>query len=283
MQFSVTAEWLNEQIRLKKTVTILDCRFDLKKPDAGEAEYLQSHIPGAVYIHLNRDLSGKVKNHGGRHPLPEMDRFRDKMQQAGVNDDELIIVYDGGEGAFAARAWWLLTFAGHKQTFLLDGGYSEWREKGYPLSETIPDVQRGTFKLDLQLESIAETAEVEQIVDGYTRGTLIDSRESARYRGDHEPIDKVAGHIPGALNYEWFESYQAGNLLKPDDQKKRFSDLDPDQPLIVYCGSGVTACPNIIALKMAGFKHVKLYTGSYSDWISYTDHEIETGETNKKE
>ncbi|MBM7577387.1 sulfurtransferase [Jeotgalibacillus terrae] len=283
MQFSVTAEWLNEQIRQKKPVTILDCRFDLKEPDAGEAEYLKNHIPGAVYIHLDRDLSGEVKNHGGRHPLPEMNQFHDKMQRAGVNAADPVIVYDGGEGAFAARAWWLFTFAGHKQTFLLDGGFQEWREKGYPLSETIPDVKKGIFELNLQLEAVADTAEVEQIVAGHTKGTLIDTRESMRYRGDHEPIDRVAGHIPGALNYEWFETYQAGNLLKADDQKKRFSNLDPDQPLVVYCGSGVTACPNVIALKMAGFKHVKLYTGSYSDWISYADHEIETCETHKKE
>lgn len=278
MHASVSAEWLLEQIELNNPVTILDCRFDLKNPDAGQEKYQHAHIPGAHYLHLNRDLSGEVQDHGGRHPLPDIDVFRRKMEQSGVANHIPVVVYDGGEGAMAARAWWLLHYAGHEEVYLLNGGYSEWSEKQYPITEVVPETQGTKFNLYVKDDIIAESAEVENVVSGNQSACLVDSRDYSRYIGDHEPIDRVPGHIPGAINNEWVNSFKEGRLLNAEEQSKRFSEWDKKQPLIVYCGSGVTACPNYIALKLAGFTNVKLYPGSYSDWVSYDHHDIELGD-----
>ncbi|MDZ5711964.1 sulfurtransferase [Jeotgalibacillus haloalkalitolerans] len=278
MHAAVSAEWLLEQIELKRPMAILDCRFDLKSPESGMVGYRQSHIPGSYYVHLDHDLSGEVKTHGGRHPLPDLTVFKRKMEQSGVSDQIPVVVYDRCDGAFAARAWWLLHYAGHEQVYILNGGYREWTDKQYPVTDQIPEEKNTTFHLHIRHDIVADRKEVENVVSGKQSACLIDSRDYARYIGDHEPIDRVPGHIPGAINNEWVNSFENGWLLDPDEQAKRFSEWDKKQPLIVYCGSGVTACPNYIALKQAGFKEVKLYPGSYSDWVSYDDHEIELGD-----
>lgn len=278
MQASVSAEWLLEQIKLDRPVTILDCRFNLSNPESGYTDYQHAHIPGAHYVHLDHDLSGEVHTHGGRHPLPDLNVFKRKMEQTGVSNHVPVIVYDGGEGAMAARAWWLLHYSGHEHVYLLNGGYNEWAEKQFPLTDDEPAVKKGTFNLNVKHEIVADVSEVEKAASGNQSACLIDSRDYSRYIGDHEPIDRVPGHIPGAINSEWVNSFENGKLLDPDEQSKRFSTWDKKQPLIVYCGSGVTACPNFIALKQAGFTDVKLYPGSYSDWVSYDHHEIELGD-----
>ncbi len=278
MQASVSAEWLLEQIELNRAVAILDCRFDLNIPDSGYKEYKVSHLPGASYVHLNKDLSGKPEKHGGRHPLPDLTVFKNKMEQSGVSNDLPVVVYDGGEGAMAARAWWLLHYSGHEEVYILNGGFREWSDKQYPLTEKEPEVTSGSFHIQVRDNITADNLEVEKVVHGKQSACLIDSRSYSRYIGDHEPIDRVPGHIPGAVNSEWVNSFQNGRLLDAESQAKRFSEWDKKQPLIVYCGSGVTACPNYIALKQAGFENVKLYPGSYSDWVSYDHHEIELGD-----
>jgi thiosulfate/3-mercaptopyruvate sulfurtransferase len=255
-------------------VRFCDCRFSLGEPEKGEQDYLEEHIPGAVYFHLEKDLSGKVSEHGGRHPLPDMDEFRGKLEQAGISNHTAVIAYDGGEGAFAARLWWLLKYAGHENVFVLNGGFKGWRKEGLPAAREIPRFTRGSYTMSLNADIMADTEEAKKYSGAQGRKFLIDSREKKRYLGIEEPIDKKAGHIPGAVNFPWTDGFDSGNYRKAEEQRRRFSSISQEDAVIVYCGSGVTAAPNYIALKEAGYENVKLYIGSFSDWISYPENQV---------
>lgn len=273
MMFVKKAEWLLEQLDHEK-IRIVDCRFSLSDPLLGQRLYKEEHIPGAVYFDLERDLSGEIKEHGGRHPLPDPELLKGKLEKAGINEETTVFAYDSGEGSFAARFWWLLRYLGHEKVYVLDGGYKEWQEKNLPVSQELPVFDAVTYTVKLCPELAASYEEVKKTVD--TGGAvLLDSRESARFMGIIEPIDKKPGHIPGALNKVWTDNLHNGHWKSIDEQKARFEDLEPSETIIVYCGSGVTATPNVLALTELGYKHVKLYPGSYSDWISYPDNPIE--------
>lgn len=278
MSFVVEKEWLKDRLG-SEDIRIADCRFNLGLYEEGLNLYAKDHIPGAVYFHLGKDLSGPVSSHGGRHPLPEIEVFKQTLQNAGISNGTTVIAYDGGEGSFAARLWWLLKYAGHENVFVLNGGYKAWTEAGYPVDHIVPDFQRTEFEIALNKDIFASYEEVKKAVEEKSLNTIIiDSRERKRYLGEVEPIDKKAGHIPGAINKVWLEGYENGAFKTKEEQEKRFTDVDPNKKIIVYCGSGVTATPNFMALKAAGFPNVKLYAGSFSDWISYDDNEVETGE-----
>lgn len=274
MKYVKDSEWLLKHLN-DVNVKIVDCRFSLAEPQKGKINYLQSHLPGAVYFDLEQDLSGTVGDHGGRHPLPDVDVLVNKLENAGINHEITVIAYDDGEGAFAARFWWLLKYLGHENVYVLDGGFKNWLKADFPVTADIPTFKREDFRLGLRSELLATYEEVKAAVAKQDK-VLIDSREAKRYLGLEEPIDKKAGHIPGALNKPWMEGLRGGRYLPNSEQMKRFSDLDLNQPIIVYCGSGVTAVPNFLALKQAGFKNVKLYVGSFSDWISYEENKIES-------
>ncbi|KIL48011.1 sulfurtransferase [Jeotgalibacillus campisalis] len=276
MGYTVTPAWLMENL---KNVVIADCRFSLNEPSAGSEQYKKGHIPGAVYFHLNKDLSGAPQKHGGRHPLPLIEDFKRTIEHAGISNESTVIVYDGGEGAFASRLWWLLRYHGLENVFILNGGFKEWEAQELPLSTEEPTPSTGSFSVHVNENWRAEVGEIEQIVTGKTTSILIDSRSYDRYIGQNEPIDRVAGHIPGAIHRDWMDGLHEGFFLKDSEQANRFSDWEKDRPIVVYCGSGVTAIPNFIALKQAGFENVKLYPGSYSDWVSYDEHEIEIGDS----
>lgn len=261
----------NEQVR------IVDCRFQLGKPEVGQTQYEKSHIPGAVYFHLEKDLSGVKKEHGGRHPLPEIKDFQKTLESVGISNETTVIAYDGGDEAFAARLWWLMKYVGHEKVQILDGGFDKWEEANYPVDEHVPSYTLSNFKVHIQ-ENILATVEDVRDAILHRDSTLIDSREQKRYLGIEEPIDKKAGHIPTAINKAWMHGFENGFFKSPSDQEKRFNELKKDQPIIVYCGSGITATPNYIALQQAGFKNIKLYAGSFSDWVSYDEHEVEIGE-----
>ena len=237
----------------------------------------KDHIPGAVYFDLEKDLSGTVKEHGGRHPLPEINDFVQKLENSGIGNDTTVITYDSGEGAFAARCWWLFKYIGHKNVFILNEGYQKWKSLGLPISTKTKVFTSEEYNPHIQQDMIASVQDVRGIVGKGREGVLIDSRANDRYLGLVEPIDKIPGHIPGALNYVWTEGLNEGKFLSSEEQRKRWGGLekDKDKPLVVYCGSGVTATPNILSLWSAGFQNVKLYPGSYSDWISYPEHEVE--------
>lgn len=261
---------------------ILDCRFALEDPDYGCCSYAEGHIEGAQYADLERDLSGPVtKGVTGRHPLPDAQALLEQLRSWGINEDSDVVLYDDGPGAFAARAWWLLMWLGKRDgVFILDGGLKAWHAAGFPLS--IDDVSRprGAFigKPDNRLLVSAEQL-LERL--GSPGLTLIDARAEARFRGDVEPIDPVAGHIPGAQCAAFGANLDSNGCFLPVEQlKRRFADQlgdrSPDE-LVAYCGSGVTACHNLFALALAGYPVGKLYAGSWSEWINDPQREIATG------
>lgn len=273
----IEAKQLGEMVA-NGEVVVFDCRFSLAKPEQGFEAYLSGHIPHAHYLHLEHDLSSPVQEHGGRHPLPDIDEFIAKVSQAGLDRSKPVVVYDAG-GGMAPRAWWLFEYIGHPDVRILNGGWDAWMAEGLPVSRDIPAPAASDFVLNLATDKTVSVEEVEAIVAGDTEGILVDARAGARYRGEVEPIDKAAGHIPGAKNAPWEEGVDAeGRWLGTEAQQTRFQDAIASQkPLIMYCGSGVTACANLFALRLAGVSDAKLYPGSWSDWSSYPHHAIETG------
>lgn len=282
VKFIVNKEWLVEQLK-NEQVKIIDCRFELGNPDKGGDLYRDSHIPGAFYFDLEKQLSAPVTKHGGRHPLPDIEQFRFEIEKAGIDHTKTVIVYDDGAGQFASRFWWLLNFLGHEKVFVLNGGFNEWLEASFPTTKEIPESASAKWSVNIQKEMLASYDEVKQIVVHKKKSPiLIDSRDKVRYLGEVEPIDRIPGHIPGAINICWTEGLEQGSFKSKEEQKKRFAELGQEDPIIVYCGSGVTATPNYIALKMAGFKNVKLYAGSYSDWVSYDENPVVKGKESRK-
>lgn len=275
MNLIIDKEWLLKNLN-EQNVRIVDCTFSLADPKKGRQEYENNHIPGACYFDLEVDLSGEVAEHGGRHPLPNIEDFIHKLEHAGIDENTTVVTYDQGEGAFAARFWLLLQYLGHEKVYVLDGGFKGWREGNYPVTSEVPTFKKTTFKPGINHDLLTSMEEVKAVADEQNSNiVLIDSREERRYLGLEEPIDKKAGRIPGAINKPWFEGLNAGYYKPAEIQKQRFSDINPDNEIIVYCGSGVTAAPNFLALKVAGFEKVKLYLGSFSDWISYQENKIE--------
>lgn len=270
MQFVKDVQWLNAMVN-KKNVRIIDCRFSLTNPTEGREEYRKEHIPGAIFFDLEKDLSGPVKKHGGRHPLPNMKNFLRKVEEAGIDNDTTIITYDNKEGAFAARCWWLFQYIGHANVYVLNGGFQAWKKGNFETAEVVPSYDSKSYSPSFKEDIIATIHDVKKISKGERHIPLIDSRSKERYLGYEEPIDRIPGHIPGAVSFPWTEGIIDGYFLNEEEQEKRFNEFNKNEPVIVYCGSGVTAVPNFIALQEAGFKDVKLYVGSYSDWVSYTE------------
>lgn len=274
----VSMEWLVEQLE-NPEVRVVDCRFVLGSPQAGLAAYVEGHLPGAFYLDLEQDLSGKKGTHGGRHPLPDLNELAEKLGAAGIDRSVKVVCYDDQGGAMASRCWWLLKYMGHDNVALLEGGYSLWLEQGRPVTTDVPSVAPRVFPLDVRPEMIASMEDVKSRLNSADT-VLLDAREEPRYLGVHEPIDRVAGHIPGAHNAFWKEGLtDKGTIKGADEQKARFAQVpglaeDADKEVIVYCGSGVTACPNVMALTEAGYRNVKLYLGSWSDWSSYADNPV---------
>ena len=274
----VSVDWLLEHLH-DAEVKIVDCRFQLGQSEVGYEQYKEGHIPGAFYLNLEKDMSGPKDIHGGRHPLPNLREFSAKLGTFGMDKKTKVVAYDDQGGAMASRFWWLLKFMGHQDVYVLDGGYSHWRERGFPVTKDSPAETTTPTVFDFmpQTDMAIFIDEVKQAKDK-DGVVLIDSREAKRYLGLEEPIDAKAGHIPGAKNYFWKEGLQEDGSWKPaEQQKERFQALSPEDTLIVYCGSGVTACPNVLALKEAGFPKIKLYVGSWSDWSSYDENPIAVG------
>ncbi len=263
--WSVAPNWLAAHLDPLQIV-VIDCRFSLADPQAGAAQYAINHIPGAHYFDLNQDLSSPVQTHGGRHPLPDPLALAAKLSACGVSHEKLVVVYDDQRLAFASRLWWLLRYYGHDRVVVLDGGWSRWQAEGHPVTAAQPKSQLDPQPFVPQIRS-DWICDIEAIKA--TAPLLIDSREVERYRGEQEPIDPVAGHIPGALNYPWQGITDAeGQLLSPELQRQRWENLPAGEP-VVYCGSGVTACVNLLSLAIAGREAARLYPGSWSDWCSY--------------
>ena len=256
---------------------IFDCRFFLSDPKRGERVYKEGHIPGALYADLDEDLAGPKTPQTGRHPLPEPKRFMQWLGDNGVDRTVQVVAYDDSGGATAGRLWWLLRWLGHDSVAVLDGGWPAWQQGGFPISTEItvpaPRVFKGTPNDDMYVTTA-------QLEDELSEVLLIDARGAPRFRGDKEPIDPVAGHIPGAINVPF-----AGNLVdndriaSPRALKARFDEITAgsSKPVVHMCGSGVSACLNLLAMEHAGKTGSKLYVGSWSEWVADRERPVATG------
>lgn len=254
---------------------IVDCRFDLADTAAGERAYEQSHIPGAVYAHLDDDLSGPPVTDSGRHPLPTPAAMTALFGRLGIDGNKQVVVYDDANGAYAARLWWMLRYMGHGAVAVFDGGWQAWQEAGLPTrggEETNPPA---LFTGAPQMAWLVRIEDVQQQV------LLVDSRAPARYRGEVEPLDPKAGHISGAVNYPYEVNWGEDNRYLPPERIRQqlqelLGDVPPEQATF-YCGSGVSACANLLAMAHAGLGDGRLYVGSWSEWSRDPDREIATG------
>ena len=249
---------------------VLDCRFDLAQPEQGRQDYLAGHIPGAHYLHLNEDLSGPIiPGTTGRHPLPDPATFAALLGRLGLTPDRPVVVYDVQGGGIAARAWWMLKHLGHDRVAVLDGGYPAWEACNGRIAWG-PEPQPGGDPYPLPREPKDHTRDRAQVERLRTDpdSTLIDSRTPERYRGEVEPIDPVAGHIEGAINLPWPENLRDGRFKSREELRERFAPLQEEpQQNVFYCGSGVTACHNILAYYYAFGKLPALYPGSWSEYL----------------
>lgn len=258
----VNAEWLNANSK-NPNLIIVDCRYNLLDHDYGRREYERGHIPGSYFLDLESHLSGEKGKHTGRHPLPDEKEFAERMNEMGLKKESTVIAYDD-EGSGSARLWWLLKFFGHDNVYILDGGIKAWVNSGYNLSTDTPKKTRGNFRPDPRMDMIVDMGKLKE---NKAEFCLIDSRSAERYRGEVEPIDPVAGHIPGAINIDYRSNFDNdGKYLPADILEEKFREIK-NEP-VVYCGSGVTACVNIVAMELAG-KRVLLYPGGWSQWVSY--------------
>lgn len=250
---------------------MFDCRFVLSDPQAGERVYRVGHIPGAHFLDLNRDLAGPVTPASGRHPLPDPQALAAKLAATGVNSDTQVVAYDDANGAFAARLWWLLRWLGHSQVAVLDGGWRAWVRAHRPVSREVPVAARaGDFRAQPDHARWLSTGAVLERAHSGT-GRLFDARAPERFRGEVEPIDPVAGHVPGAANLPYAGNVSEQGYFKPPAVlRRRFESAlggVPASEAVCMCGSGVTACHNLLAMEVAGLKGARLYAGSWSEWI----------------
>lgn len=255
---------------------VFDCRHDLTKPELGEQLYRASHIPGALFAGLDRDLSAAKSGRNGRHPLPSPESFAETLGRWGLKRTDQVVCYDGGPGAMAARLWWMLRWVGHDAVAVLDGGFAKWTQEGRPVTIAVPNFPPTRYDGRLRAEMAVPVHEVLQ------SGTLlVDARAPARYRGDQEPIDPVAGRIPGAVNRFNMDNLTPQGTHKPAAELRRelehvLGGRKPEE-VLNYCGSGVAACHNLLAMEIAGLSGGKLYAGSWSEWIADPSRPRESG------
>lgn len=274
MKNLVDAEWLKNKI-CDENLVVFDCRFNLMDPDYGQKVYNEGHIVDSIYVSLDKDLAAEKEEHGGRHPLPDMKDFAKFMENFGVKNDSVIVIYDDGDLAGPSRLWWMLKYMGLENVYILEGGIKAWKkENGQITTEIKNSFKQGFIKLNLK-ENIKCDMEYVKNSIGKSDIVIVDSRAKERYLGIVEPMDKKAGHIPTAKNYDWTLNFKDGNILEEDELKDRFKDLTNYKEIIVHCGSGVTGCANILMLEEIGIDS-KLYVGSWSDWSSYDENPVAT-------
>ena len=250
---------------------VIDCRHDLMNPAIGPEAYAADHIPGAYFLSQDTDLAGPKNGRNGRHPLPDRDALAAKLRAAGLDNGKQLVGYDASGGLYAARLWWLARWLGHRAVAVLDGGIDAWRKAGFPVTREVPAPRTGGFTIGAPL-SQAATADDVLVNVGTGKRLVIDARGPERYRGETEPLDPVAGHIPGALNHPFSTNLQPdGRFLDSATLRARFDALlgsMPSRAVVQQCGSGVTACHNLLAMAVAGRGDSCLYPGSWSEWCS---------------
>ncbi|WGL16925.1 sulfurtransferase [Microbulbifer bruguierae] len=253
-------------------LVVLDCRYDLADPQAGENAFLSGHIPGAHYASLHRDLSAPCARYGGRHPFPSASQITEFARAAGINRDTQVVAYDDQRLAFAARPWWLLRHFGHDKVAVLDGGFGAWKEAGM-------EVEEGTASSSAPGDFVAHprSGELMHYDDIYPHlqnppWQLVDARDAKRFAGNEEPIDPIAGHIPTAVNKPWQLITNDQGFIRPiNELREHWQSIPADDDIVCYCGSGVTACVNLLALSLID-REARLYPGSWSDWCAHILH-----------
>lgn len=278
----ISAEHLQQRLG-QNDLLVLDCRFALEDPAYGRRSYVDGHIPGAHFLDLEQDLSAPVvKGVTGRHPLPDPSYLVERLRSCGLRANSQVVLYDDGPGAFAARAWWLLLWLGKRDgLYLLDGGLKAWREAGQELTTTPPNNTPGDFSAQPDSSLLLTADHLAQHL-GNPELTLLDARALPRFRGEVEPLDPVAGHIPGAQCAVFTDNLgKDGRFLPAAVLRERFDELRGERPmenLVAYCGSGVTACHNLFAMSLAGYPLAPLYAGSWSEWITDPTRPVATGD-----
>jgi thiosulfate/3-mercaptopyruvate sulfurtransferase len=259
---------------------IVDCRYDLKDPTRGREQYGAAHIPGAVYASLSHDMAAAPTGTNGRHPIPTPEAMAETFSRLGIGRGAQVVAYDQDNGMYASRLWWMLRYMGHDAVAVLDGGWTKWTREGRPTRTGEESPSPSTFSGTPRHRVRLHVADVEQLI-GDREVLLVDARAPERFAGDSETLDKAAGHIPGAANH-FFGSNVAddGTMLPPERLRAQFArtfgERRPDQ-VVMYCGSGVTACQNLLAMEHAGLRGARLYPGSWSEWSSDPNRPIEKG------
>lgn len=257
----VSPEWLRDRLH-DEPLRIVDCRFYLAEPDRGQQEYLAGHIPGSRYLSLDDDLTGAAGP--GRHPLPDAAEFATAMGRIGIGSEHTVVVYDDQSAGIAARLWWMLRSLGHDRVHVLDGGWQAWIREQLPVTRSIPQWPPAELAGAAIWTGVISAPEIKDTAEELL---LLDARAPERYRGETEPIDPVAGHIPGAVNIPYLGNVDAaGRFLDREELQQRFAVASGARAVVSYCGSGVTACSNLLALAVAGYPNALLYPGSWSDW-----------------
>lgn len=260
---------------------VIDCRFDLTDPDKGEALYREAHIPGARYAHLDRHLSGPKTGKNGRHPLPDTDVLCRTFSELGIDSTRQVVAYDADSSMYAGRLWWMLRWMGHDAVAVLDGGLARWQREGHPVRGGVESSTAAHFKGAPRPGWRLTVDEVAALVGDPSR-VLVDARTPDRYRGIGETLDKVGGHIPGAANYFYGQNLTAEKTFKsPDDLLTQWAPIlkgRDAKDVVVYCGSGVTACHNLLALEHAGIHGARIFPGSWSEWSADPSRPVATTE-----
>lgn len=275
----IDAEALAAALSDPKCVAV-DCRFQLTEPESGYAAYLRGHLPGAIYAHLDDDLSADPAPHEGRHPLPRPSDLAEKLGSWGIDNSTLVVAYDDASGAIAARLWWLLHWLGHDRVSVLDGGLPAWIEMGGTLEQGITEPQAANFiPKTVHDRWVVATGDIPLAIG--SGALILDARSTARFRGEEEPIDPVAGHVPGARNLPLSELLgEDGRFLPKDELRsclRNALDGHASSAVVTMCGSGVTACHLSLGFAAAGFERGRLYAGSWSEWIRDDGREIAVG------
>ena len=276
----VSCEWLAQRLG-DPGLRVVDVRWYLVDKNKGRSDYLEGHIPGAFFLDVDTDLAAPRGDGPGRHPLPAPERFAAAMSRAGIGPRTHVVVYDFGDGSIAARLWWLLRYFGHERVSLLDGGIKLWVAEGHPIETRVATYAPTTFIPAPHPERVVDAATIERMrVDA--RALVLDVRMAERYEGRREPVDPVAGHIPGAKNRPYptnVRSTEDPRFLASEELRKEFEQLGADRAerVACYCGSGVNACQSVFALELAGFQDALLYEGSWSDWCSVPTRAVGTG------
>jgi thiosulfate/3-mercaptopyruvate sulfurtransferase len=267
--------------RLDRSWAVIDCRFDLQQADWGHEQYLASHVPGAVYAHLSRDLSGATTGRNGRHPLPSPDDMAATFGRFGIERGTQVVVYDQDAGMFASRLWWMLRYLGHEAVAVLDGGWARWAAEGHPVRSGAETRSPAAFVAAPQPGLVASLDEMISASASRDR-LLVDARAPERFAGRSEPLDRAAGHIPGAVNHFFRQNVAPDGTMLPretlhDSFSRALGGRDPGE-VVMYCGSGITACHNLLAMAHAGLPGARLYPGSWSEWSSDPERPVETGD-----